>query len=124
MKFLTVILFLSSSIAFGNSCFYEMTEQEVFSVKKNKLEALTLVYDVSKCADHTLINLQRSLVKESKRSLSYLKARFDQSQASGVVGFFGSLGKHNETKQTYEISLSRIQSTLALVQAEIAARKL
>ncbi|RZF22185.1 hypothetical protein DAY19_00015 [Halobacteriovorax vibrionivorans] len=119
---LSVILLTSQAFA-SNSCFYNMSEEKVMSLKKAKQDAYTLIYDASMCSDRTLLTLKEELMKASESKLSYLKARVEDSQST-LLGAFGSLGRHADMKRKYEHDLSKIQSALSLVLIEMNKRNL
>ena len=118
----TLTLLSFNAIA-TQGCFYGMSEQKALSYEKNKIDAYTLIYDVSACSDETLLLLKSELMKASEDSLSYLQKRYENSQNS-FVSAFGSIGYHGETKDRYDLRISRIQSSLALVLSEMNKRSL
>jgi hypothetical protein len=127
MKTTTLVLIFAFCFSFQamseTSCFFGVTAKTVKSFEKNKVDAYTLVYDVTKCESDTLFFLQKELLNASQEKLSYLKVQIENSQNT-LVSFYSNLGEHKSKKESYKIELSRIQSVLALVQGEMNKRNL
>lgn len=117
------LLILSSSVFANKGCFYGMSESEATSLKNAKADAYTLIYDTSLCSDKMLVTIKDELMKASEDKLSYLTARVEDSQNT-LLGAFGSLGRHAEMKQKYELQLAKIQAALNLILLEMNKRGL